>query len=58
MMTVNIIETEYFIFDRDEDTGLWTAYRQSDGAEIASDTNLATVMAEANGHLNESECPA
>jgi len=55
MMTVNIIETEYFIFDRDTDTGVWTAYRQSDGAEVAADTDLKTVMAETNAYLAERE---
>jgi hypothetical protein len=55
MLTVNIIETEYFIFDLDSETGLWTAYRQSDGAEIAFGFNLATVMADANAEITEEE---
>lgn len=55
MMTLNIIETEYFIFDRDADTGVWTAYRQSDGAEVSADTNLSTVMADTAAMLAEEE---
>ncbi|GAF70194.1 unnamed protein product [marine sediment metagenome] len=47
MMTVNIIETEYYIFDYDSETGLWTAYRQTDGAEVSADRDLKTVMADA-----------
>lgn len=55
MLTVNIIETEHFIFDLDSETGLWTAYRQSDGAEITFGVNLATVMAAANAEIAAEE---